>query len=96
MIFTIKDMNCLIELIEGFKLMLDKIYTIIGCILIVVLFPVIILVGFWIFWMKCIGRSMFIYNCILTPYIKYKVITNDNEAWNKSVIDRIYSKKYYE
>jgi hypothetical protein len=49
-----------------------------------------------LFFGKCIGRSMFIFNCILIPFIKYKLISNNKEAWDKSVIDRIHSKKYYE
>jgi len=77
--------------------MSDKIYDIIGCIILIILSPVLI-IGFIIglFFGKCIGRSMFIFNCILIPFIKYKLISNNKEAWDKSVIDRIHSKKYYE
>lgn len=77
-------------------MILDKIYTIIGCILLVLFSPLLIVVGIFIFWMKCIGRSMFIFNCILTPYIKYKLIANDKESWERSILDRINKRKYYE
>lgn len=77
-------------------MILDKIYTIIGCILLILFSPMLIAISILIFWMKCIGRSMFIFDCILTPYIKYKVIANNNEAWERSILDRIHRRKYYE
>jgi hypothetical protein len=77
--------------------MSDKIYDVIGCIIIIIFSPIIIL-GFIasVFFGKCIGRSLFILTFILIPFIKYKIISNNKEAWDKSVIDRIHAKKYYE
>lgn len=76
--------------------MLDKIYTILGSIFLIFAAPFLIIGFVFLFVSKCILRSTYLWYYIVIPYIKYIVITNDKESWNRSVIERIASKKYYE
>lgn len=76
--------------------MLDKIYDILGSIFLIVAFPFLIVGLIFIFVSKCILRSTYLWYYIVIPYIKYVVITDDKNAWNRSVIERIANKKYYE
>jgi len=60
--------------------MLDKIYTILGSIFLIVAFPFLIVGLIVIFVSKCILRLTYLWYYIVIPYIKYVVITNDKNA----------------
>lgn len=76
--------------------MLDKIYDILGSIFLIFAVPFLIVGLIVIFVSKCILRSTYIWYYIVIPYIKYVVITDDEKAWNRSIIERIAARKYYE
>jgi hypothetical protein len=76
--------------------MIDKIYTILGSIFLIIASPFLIVGLVVVFVSKCILRSTYIWYYIVIPYIKYVVITDDKNAWNRSVIERINARKYYE
>lgn len=76
--------------------MLDKIYDILGYIFLIVFAPILIIGFVFMFLSKCVLRSTYIWYYIVIPYIKYLVLTHDKEEWDKSVIERIANKKYYE
>ena len=76
--------------------MLDKIYDILGSIFLIFAAPFLIVGLVIIFVSKCILRSTYLWYYIVIPYIKYVVITDDKNAWNRSIIERIANKKYYE
>lgn len=76
--------------------MLDKIYDILGSIFLIFAAPFLIVGLVIIFVSKCILRSTYLWYYIVIPYIKYVVITDDKNAWDRSVRERIASKKYYE
>lgn len=76
--------------------MLDKIYDILGSIFLIFAAPFLIIGFVFLFISKCILRSTYLWYYIVIPYIKYIVITDDKNAWNRSVIERIASQKYYE
>lgn len=76
--------------------MLDKIYDILGSIFLIFAAPFLIVGFVFLFISKCILRSTYLWYYIVIPYIKYIVITNDKESWDKSVRERIANKKYYE
>lgn len=76
--------------------MLDKIYDILGSIFLIIAAPFLIIGFVFVFTTKCILRSTYLWYYIVIPYIKYVVLTNDKEAWDRSVIERVANKKYYE
>ena len=76
--------------------MIDKIYTILGSLFLIIAAPFLIVGLLIVFVSKCILRSTYIWYYIVIPYIKYVVITDDKNAWNRSVIERMNARKYYE
>jgi hypothetical protein len=76
--------------------MIDKIYTVLGSIFLIIAAPFLIFGFVFVFMTKCVLRSTWLWYYKVIPYIKYKVIERDLIAYHNSEVEAENNKKYYE